>query len=285
MAETTKKLGLTKPAGNEYAEIDTLNANMDIIDAAVGELMEGGGTEEIKDAIGESDSMDTNTLMGKSNAVLAAVENTVPLYRQDDYLTYEYEKTVVLQEEGTSASVYKSTKLIGNIDTEVDCQKIVFTAECYGYYIGLSIIDADGNEYSKLGYKYLNNDTYSEYKVGVWANLKFPITVYLYSEYSGNAYCKNLTAKLYSLKRVISEEKYQTGTIKAYGYVNSNDNIDNSGCHPGECPRLDRIELKTCVTNGYGDPVKSWSGADIIFVDDIPYVTRINAYNEYKILY
>lgn len=70
MAETTEKLGLTKPAGNEYAEIDTLNTNMDIIDAAVGELMEGGGTEEIKDAIGESDSTDTNTLMGKVNKTL-----------------------------------------------------------------------------------------------------------------------------------------------------------------------------------------------------------------------
>lgn len=39
MATTTGNLGLTKSAGNEYAEIDTLNTNMDIIDTAVGELM------------------------------------------------------------------------------------------------------------------------------------------------------------------------------------------------------------------------------------------------------
>lgn len=251
----------------------------------VNEALANASVQGVLDKIGSSTdtggSTTEGTLMGKSNAIL---ELASVLHRQDDYLMYECKETVVLQEEGISEKVYKSTKLIGNIDTEFDCQKIVFTAECYGYYIGLNIIDADGNEYSELGYAKLNADEYSEYSATVWANLKFPIAVYLHTGYSGNSYCKNLTAKLYSLKRVISEEKYQAGTIKAYGYVDSYDDIDDWGCHPEECPRLDRLELKTCIAQEY-NPVKSWSGADIIFVDNIPYVTRINKYNEYKILY
>lgn len=40
MAEMTKNYGLTKPAGNEYVDIQTLNENFDILDEKLGEVAE-----------------------------------------------------------------------------------------------------------------------------------------------------------------------------------------------------------------------------------------------------
>lgn len=124
VAEITENLELTKPAGNEYAEIDVLNENFNKIDRAVGDLMKGGGTEEIKDAIGESDSTDTDTLMGKSNEILEKLErqgeqletiqnaDTHALITPSDKVI----KTLISEEKGIYREYpYKKTLLVGNV--------------------------------------------------------------------------------------------------------------------------------------------------------------------------
>lgn len=233
----------------------------------------------LKEKIGESTDTDTNTLMGKSNAVLAAAENTIPLYRQDDYLAY----TVAAE-----SAISSSTTLV-NDGKEHEIAALTCSEDCHALDVEYTVTnDAfyvyvyDGNGNALVSNEYNSSKSTDGYRLVQYrfdSNIVFPVKVKLKSGTSSTVKFTKFSMKAYKLSKVVSEEKYQAGTIKGYGYTGSSD----SGFLL-ECPRMDRTELKIYRTYS-SSTAKSWGGADIIFVDDIPYIRKVGAYNEYKILY
>jgi hypothetical protein len=88
MAEKTKNLGLTKPAGKEKISVAILNGNFDLLDAAVGDKAASTHTHvsgDITDA--DTEPVDGSTKLITSGAVKKALEEKLDSLSFDDVPT------------------------------------------------------------------------------------------------------------------------------------------------------------------------------------------------------
>ena len=76
----------------------------------------------VLDLIGTSEDSGNTTVFGKENAIL---ENTIPLYRPDDYLVQAITKKFVLLQNEEKSATYKHDTLVGTINLPNDCTKII----------------------------------------------------------------------------------------------------------------------------------------------------------------
>lgn len=241
----------------------------------VDEAIANSSVQGVLDKIGTSTDSEESTVFGKENAILENMKNTIPLYRPDDYLVQAVaKKFVLLQSEETSAP-YDNPTRIGTINLPDGCAKMIIKGKFKGnsvkvefYYNGKRTYYTD----------YFNNgmDAYvnQELVLEIGQAYQSPLDVYLYCGSGGTAYCNNLEIEACTLKRVVTKELYETGTIKSYGTVGS---LSDTPYLP-QCPRLDRVDYLTNQNS-------STSVGMTVEVDNIPFVRKIGAYKGYRIRY
>ena len=228
----------------------------------------------VLDLIGTSGDNGNTTVFGKENAILENMKNTIPLYRPDDYLVQTVaKKFVLLQNEETSAP-YDVPVRIGTINLPDGCAKMIIKGKFKGnsvkvefYYNGKRTYYTD----------YFNNgmDAYvnQELVLEIGQAYQSPLDVYLYCGSGGTAYCNNLEIEACTLKRIVTENLFQAGTIKSYGGTAS------SNAFLSQCPRLDRVSMTQSRGSGY------FSFGTIVKVDNIPYIRAFGSDMVYKIMY
>ena len=228
----------------------------------------------VLDLIGTSEDSGNTTVFGKENAIL---ENTIPLYRPDDYLVQAVAgKSILLQNEEKSAT-YGNDTLVGTVNLPNDCTKIVIRGNFKGNSMQVYLNNAaDNKTYWRASYFNNGEETYTAQEFVLEQDTPLPsaLKVYLYRGNTGTVYCNNLTIEAYTLKRVVTKELYETGTIKSYGTVGS---LGDTPYLP-QCPRLDRVDYLT----GHNS---STSAGTTVEVDNIPFVRKIGDYKGYRIRY
>ena len=228
----------------------------------------------VLDLIGTSEDSGNTTVFGKENAIL---ENTIPLYRPDDYLVQAVAgKSILLQNEEKSAT-YGNDTLVGTVNLPNDCTKIVIRGNFKGNSMQVYLNNAaDNKTYWRASYFNNGEETYTAQEFVLEQDTPLPsaLKVYLYRGSKGTVYCNNLTIEAYTLKRVVTKELYETGTIKSYGTVGS---LSDTPYLP-QCPRLDRVDYLT----GHNS---STSAGTTVEVDNIPFVRKIGDYKGYRIRY
>ena len=202
------------------------------------------------------------------------MKNTIPLYRPDDYLVQAVaKKFVLLQSEETSAP-YDNPTRIGTINLPDGCAKMIIKGKFKGnsvkvefYYNGKRTYYTD----------YFDNgmDAYVNQELVLETGQAYqsPLDVYLYCGSGGTAYCNNLEIEACTLKRIVTENLFQAGTIKSYGATASNN------AFLPQCPRLDRVSMTQSRGSGY------FSFGTIVKVDNIPYIRAFGSDMVYKIMY
>ena len=228
----------------------------------------------VLDLIGTSEDSGNTTVFGKENAIL---ENTIPLYRPDDYLVQAITKKFVLLQNEEKSATYKHDTLVGTINLPNDCTKIILKGNFKGDSMQVYLNNAaDNTTYKRIGYFNNGEETYTAQEFVLEQDTPLPsaLKVYLYRGNTGTVYCNNLTIEAYTLKRVVTKELYETGTIKSYGTVGS---LSDTPYLP-QCPRLDRVDYLTNQNS-------SSSVGITVEVDNIPFVRKIGAYKGYRIRY
>ena len=228
----------------------------------------------VLDLIGTSEDSGNTTVFGKENAIL---ENTIPLYRPDDYLVQAITKKFVLLQNEEKSATYKHDTLVGTINLPNDCTKIILKGNFKGDSMQVYLNNAaDNTTYKRIGYFNNGEETYTAQELVLEQDTPLPsaLKVYLYRGNTGTVYCNNLTIEAYTLKRVVTKELYETGTIKSYGTVGS---LSDTPYLP-QCPRLDRVDYLT----GHNS---STSAGTTVEVDNIPFVRKIGDYKGYRIRY
>ncbi len=228
----------------------------------------------VLDLIGTSEDSGNTTVFGKENAIL---ENTIPLYRPDDYLVQAITKKFVLLQNEEKSATYKHDTLVGTINLPNDCTKIILKGNFKGDSMQVYLNNAaDNTTYKRIGYFNNGEETYTAQEFVLEQDTPLPsaLKVYLYRGNTGTVYCNNLTIEAYTLKRVVTKELYETGTIKSYGTVGS---LSDTPYLP-QCPRLDRVDYLT----GHNS---STSAGTTVEVDNIPFVRKIGDYKGYRIRY
>lgn len=240
----------------------------------VDEAIANSSVQGVLDKIGTSTDSEESTVFGKENAILENMKNTIPLYRPDDYLVQAVaKKFVLLQSEETSAP-YDNPTRIGTINLPDGCAKMIIKGKFKGnsvkvefYYNGKRTYYTD----------YFNNgmDAYvnQELVLEIGQAYQSPLDVYLYCGSGGTAYCNNLEIEACTLKRIVTENLFQAGTIKSYGGTAS------SNAFLSQCPRLDRVSMTQSRGSGY------FSFGTIVKVDNIPYIRAFGSDMVYKIMY
>ena len=228
----------------------------------------------VLDLIGTSEDSGNTTVFGKENAIL---ENTIPLYRPDDYLVQAITKKFVLLQNEEKSATYKHDTLVGTINLPNDCTKIILKGNFKGDSMQVYLNNAaDNTTYKRIGYFNNGEETYTAQEFVLEQDTPLPsaLKVYLYRGSKGTVYCNNLTIEACTLKRVVTKELYETGTIKSYGTVGS---LSDTPYLP-QCPRLDRVDYLT----GHNS---STSAGTTVEVDNIPFVRKIGDYKGYRIRY
>ena len=228
----------------------------------------------VLDLIGTSEDSGNTTVFGKENAIL---ENTIPLYRPDDYLVQAITKKFVLLQNEEKSATYKHDTLVGTINLPNDCTKIILKGNFKGDSMQVYLNNAaDNTTYKRIGYFNNGEETYTAQEFVLEQDTPLPsaLKVYLYRGSKGTVYCNNLTIEACTLKRVVTKELYETGTIKSYGTVGS---LGDTPYLP-QCPRLDRVDYLTNQNS-------SSSVGITVEVDNIPFVRKIGAYKGYRIRY
>ena len=228
----------------------------------------------VLDLIGTSEDSGNTTVFGKENAIL---ENTIPLYRPDDYLVQAITKKFVLLQNEEKSATYKHDTLVGTINLPNDCTKIILKGNFKGDSMQVYLNNAaDNTTYKRIGYFNNGEETYTAQEFVLEQDTPLPsaLKVYLYRGNTGTVYCNNLTIEAYTLKRVVTKELYETGTIKSYGTVGS---LSDTPYLP-QCPRLDRVDYLTGRNS-------STSAGITVEVDNIPFVRKIGDYKGYRIRY
>lgn len=243
----------------------------------VDEAIANSSVQGVLDKIGTSTDSEESTVFGKENAILENMKNTIPLYRPDDYLVQAVAgKSVLLQNEEKSAS-YDNDTLVGTVNLPNDCRKIVIRGNFKGNSMQVYLNNASDNK-PYWGTSYFNNgeETYTAQELVLEQDTPLPsaLKVYLCRGNKGTVYCNNLTIEACTLKRVVTKELYETGTIKSYGTVGS---LSDTPYLP-QCPRLDRVDYLTNQNS-------STSVGMTVEVDNIPFVRKIGAYKGYRIRY
>ena len=231
----------------------------------------------VLDLIGTSGDSGDTTVFGKENAILENMKNTIPLYRPDDYLVQAVAgKSILLQNEEKSAT-YGNDTLVGTVNLPNDCTKIVIRGNFKGNSMQVYLNNAaDNKTYWRASYFNNGEETYTAQELVLEQDTPLPsaLKVYLYRGNKGTVYCNNLTIEACTLKRVVTKELYETGTIKSYGTVGS---LSDTPYLP-QCPRLDRVDYLTNQNS-------STSVGMTVEVDNIPFVRKIGAYKGYRIRY
>ena len=231
----------------------------------------------VLDLIGTSGDSGDTTVFGKENAILENMKNTIPLYRPDDYLVQAVAgKSILLQNEEKSAT-YGNDTLVGTVNLPNDCTKIVIRGNFKGNSMQVYLNNAaDNKTYWRASYFNNGEETYTAQELVLEQDTPLPsaLKVYLYRGSKGTVYCNNLTIEACTLKRVVTKELYETGTIKSYGTVGS---LGDTPYLP-QCPRLDRVDYLTNQNS-------SSSVGITVEVDNIPFVRKIGAYKGYRIRY
>lgn len=228
----------------------------------------------VLDLIGTSEDSGNTTVFGKENAIL---ENTIPLYRPDDYLVQAITKKFVLLQNEEKSATYKHDTLVGTINLPNDCTKIILKGNFKGNSMQVYLNNAaDNTTYWRANYFDNGEETYTAQEFVLEQDTPLPsaLKVYLYRGNTGTVYCNNLTIEAYTLKRVVTKELYETGTIKSYGTVGS---LSDTPYLP-QCPRLDRVDYLTGRNS-------STSAGTTVEVDNIPFVRKIGDYKGYRIRY
>ena len=236
--------------------------------------MANASVQGVLDLIGTSEDSGNTTVFGKENAIL---ENTIPLYRPDDYLVQAITKKFVLLQNEEKSATYKHDTLVGTINLPNDCTKIILKGNFKGDSMQVYLNNAaDNTTYKRIGYFNNGEETYTAQEFVLEQDTPLPsaLKVYLYRGNTGTVYCNNLTIEAYTLKRVVTKELYETGTIKSYGTVGS---LSDTPYLP-QCPRLDRVDYLTNQNS-------SSSVGITVEVDNIPFVRKIGAYKGYRIRY
>lgn len=231
----------------------------------------------VLDLIGASEDSGNTTVFGKENAILENMKNTIPLYRPDDYLVQAVaEKIVLLQNQEKSATNGNDT-LVGTVNLPNDCTKIIIKGNFKGNSMQVYLNDAANNTtYWRANYFDNGEETYTAQEFVLEQDTPLPsaLKVYLYRGNKGTVYCNNFTIEACTLKRMVTKELYETGTIKSYGIVGS---LTDTPYLP-QCPRLDRVDYLTSQNS-------SSSVGITVEVDNIPFVRKIGAYKGYRIRY
>ena len=240
----------------------------------VDEAIANSSVQGVLDKIGTSTDSEESTVFGKENAILENMKNTIPLYRPDDYLVQAVaKKFVLLQSEETSAP-YDNPTRIGTINLPDGCAKMIIKGKFKGnsvkvefYYNGKRTYYTD----------YFDNgmDAYVNQELVLETGQAYqsPLDVYLYCGSGGTAYCNNLEIEACTLKRIVTENLFQAGTIKSYGATASNN------AFLPQCPRLDRVSMTQSRGSGY------FYFGTIVKVDNIPYIRAFGSDMVYKIMY
>ena len=165
--------------------------------------------------------------------------------------------------------------LVGTINLPNDCTKIILKGNFKGDSMQVYLNNAaDNTTYKRIGYFNNGEETYTAQEFVLEQDTPLPsaLKVYLYRGNTGTVYCNNLTIEACTLKRVVTKELYETGTIKSYGTVGS---LGDTPYLP-QCPRLDRVDYLT----GHNS---STSAGTTVEVDNIPFVRKIGDYKGYRI--
>lgn len=230
----------------------------------------------VLDLIGTSGDSGDTTVFGKENAILENMKNTIPLYRPDDYLVQAVAgKSILLQNEEKSAS-YDNDTLVGTVNLPNDCRKIVIRGNFKGNSMQVYLNNAsDNREYWRTSYFYNGEETYTAQEFVLEQDTPLPsaLKVYLYRGNTGTVYCNNLEIEACMLKRIVTEDLFQAGTIKSYGATASSD------AFLPQCPRLDRVSMTQSRGSGY------FTFGKIVKVDNIPYIRAFDSDMVYKIMY
>ena len=139
MAATTKNIGLTKPAEEEFYDINVQNGNMDIIDKEIGELKNPiFASSDVADGKAtEWTSVKVLTSKEKHTSVLAKISQ---MFKNIRFLNNKYKE---LNQSLTDKTIYKEFIKGWNVNFSYGFSYLQLYSENFTTPIGYKLVDID----------------------------------------------------------------------------------------------------------------------------------------------